>query len=69
MAGLLFDGLEQLRVELVGGRDMAGVRANLEEVFRRRTAEPGEANRRRVRIRRSPRSSSSTCASGCRATG
>jgi cobaltochelatase CobT len=42
MAGLLFDGLEQLRVELVGGRDMAGVRANLEELFRRRTAEPGE---------------------------
>jgi cobaltochelatase CobT len=41
MAGLLFDGLEQLRVELVGGRDMAGVRANLEELFRRRTTEPG----------------------------
>ncbi len=42
MASLLFDGLEQLRVELVGGRDMAGVRANLEELFRRRTGEPGE---------------------------
>ncbi len=42
MAGLLFDGLEQLRVELVGGRDMAGVRANLEELFRRRTADAGE---------------------------
>ncbi len=42
VAGLLFEGLEQLRVELVGGRDMAGVRANLEELFRRRTSEPGE---------------------------
>jgi cobaltochelatase CobT len=45
MAGLLFEGLEQLRVELVGGRDMAGVRSNLEELFRRRTSESagGEA--------------------------
>ena len=43
MAGLLFDGLEQLRVELVGGRDMAGVRANLEELFRCRTNQPAEA--------------------------
>jgi cobaltochelatase CobT len=41
LAGLLFDGLEQLRVELVGGRDMAGVRANLEEVFRQRTTAGG----------------------------
>ena len=43
VAGLLFEGLEQLRVELVGGRDMAGVRSNLEELFRRRTSEPGES--------------------------
>lgn len=43
MAGLLFDGLEQLRVELVGGRDMAGVRANLEELFRCKTSQPAEA--------------------------
>jgi len=42
IAGLLFEGLEQLRVELVGGREMAGVRGNLEALFRRRTAEPGE---------------------------
>jgi cobaltochelatase CobT len=42
IAGMLFDGLEQLRVELVGGRDMAGVRSNLEELFHRRTAEPDE---------------------------
>ncbi|MEZ5866216.1 MAG: cobaltochelatase subunit CobT [Geminicoccaceae bacterium] len=38
LATMLFDGLEQLRVELVGGRDMAGVRANLEAVFRQRSA-------------------------------
>ncbi len=37
LATMLFDGLEQLRVELVGGRDMAGVRANLEAVFRQRS--------------------------------
>ena len=37
LATMLFDNLEQLRVELVGGRDMAGVRANLEAVFRQRS--------------------------------
>lgn len=42
IAGLLFEGLEQLRVELVGGREMAGVRSNLEELFRRRTADSGD---------------------------
>ena len=43
VAALLFDGLEQVRVEMLGGRDMAGVRANLEQLFQTRadTAEEG----------------------------
>jgi len=36
-AALLFDGLEQVRVEMLGGRDMTGVRRNLEQLFKSRT--------------------------------
>jgi len=37
VASMLYDGLEQVRVEMLGGRDMAGLRANLEQLFRSRS--------------------------------
>ena len=36
-AALLYDGLEQVRVEMLGGRGMAGLKANLEGLFRSRS--------------------------------
>ncbi len=44
VAGLVFDSLEDVRVESLGSRHMAGVRANLESAHRARvsTAQPGE---------------------------
>lgn len=43
VAGLLFDRLEQMRVEAVGSRHMAGVQANIDALHRLRTATPGTA--------------------------
>ena len=39
-AALLYDRLEDLRVEALGGEHMAGVRANLETAFRARVGQP-----------------------------
>ncbi|MCB1885341.1 MAG: cobaltochelatase subunit CobT [Geminicoccaceae bacterium] len=47
VALMLYDGLEQLRVERLGTRDMAGVKANLEGFFQARAGGPesgGDAN-------------------------
>ncbi|MEZ5823439.1 MAG: cobaltochelatase subunit CobT [Geminicoccaceae bacterium] len=44
VASLLYDGLEQVRVEMLGSRDMAGLKANLEQLFRTRS-EGTEADR------------------------
>ncbi len=40
IAALLYDRLEELRVEALGSESMSGVRANLECAFRARTAQP-----------------------------
>ena len=37
IAAMLYDGLEQVRVEMVGGRDMMGIKQNLEQLFKSRT--------------------------------
>lgn len=37
VATLLYDGLEQIRVEMVGCRDMDGIKQNLEQLFKTRT--------------------------------
>lgn len=37
VAALLYDGMEQVRVEMLGARDMAGVKQNLEQLFKSRT--------------------------------
>ncbi|HET6466859.1 MAG TPA: hypothetical protein VFG43_00650, partial [Geminicoccaceae bacterium] len=44
VAALLYDSFERLRIEALGSRDMAGVRANLESAHRARAAapQPGE---------------------------
>jgi len=39
VAGMLFDGLEQVRVEMLGAREMEGVRSNLEQLFRQRSGD------------------------------
>ena len=36
IAGFVFDGLEQLRIELHGARHLSGVRGNLQQLFRNR---------------------------------
>ena len=41
VASLLYDGLEQVRVEMLGSRDMAGLRANLEQLFQTRSEGAG----------------------------
>ncbi|MCB2055270.1 MAG: cobaltochelatase subunit CobT, partial [Geminicoccaceae bacterium] len=38
VASMLYDGLEQVRVEMLGSRSMTGVKANLEQLFRSRSA-------------------------------
>ena len=45
MAGLLYDRLEDLRVEAVGGENMAGVKANLASAFRARQGQPQAGER------------------------
>ena len=64
MAGLLYDRLEELRVEAVGGESMAGVQGQ----SRQRLPRPVKASRRpasAARTRPWPRSSTSMPASGC----
>jgi cobaltochelatase CobT len=45
VAGLLYDRLEDLRVEAVGGEYMAGVKANLASAFRARQGQPQAGER------------------------
>jgi cobaltochelatase CobT len=45
IAALLYDRLEELRVEALGSERMAGVRANLESAYRARTAQPQAGER------------------------
>ena len=46
IAGLVYDSLEDLRVEVLGANRMAGVRRNLESAHRARLAQPQQAERR-----------------------
>jgi cobaltochelatase CobT len=45
IAGLLYDRLEELRIEAVGGENMAGVKANLASAYRARTVQPQAGER------------------------
>ncbi len=45
MAGMLYDRLEELRIEAVGSERMAGVRANLENAYRARLGQAPAAER------------------------